>query len=221
MHIFKTYMLFQFTLSAWIFCARRREGISDMAFTMYDINNSGDLATNEISTMVKECYGQISDDHNVWDILEKFDTNKDSKVSRNEFVVMCKKHPILLHPAINFQTKLKKLITPSRKFWNNIYQSSSRSMQSKRVKMLFRMPDKIDSVRDLMAKHEEAQRRAGNTAHVKGFSYDQNLGVVNKQSDTGVRRRGKDKWKVDKSALKPKKKKQVVVQNNRSYGLFD
>lgn len=211
----------EFTLSSWIFCARRQEGISDMAFSMYDKNDSGDLTTNEISTMVKECYGQISEEHNVWSILEKFDTNRDSKVSRNEFVIMCKKHPIILHPALNFQSKLKNLISSSKKFWNKIYMTSNKTMHSKRVKMLFRIPDKIDSARDLLAKQVAARERAGNSTHVKGFSYDQNLGVVNKVSAGGVRKRGQDKWKVDKDALKPKKKKQVVVHDRRKFGLFD
>ena len=80
--------------------------------------------------------------------------------------------------------------------------------------MLFRIPEKIDSVRNVMS----AQGRAEITSHVKGFRYDQNLGQVAKP----IARRGKDKWKTDKKALIPqRKKKQVVVTNRTEYGLFD
>ena len=97
-----------------------------MAFSMYDMNSSGDLSTKEISVMIKECYGEISDNHNVWTILECFDANEDSKVSRNEFVVQCKKHPALLAPAINFQVKLMGMISKKKSFWNKIYLTSGR-----------------------------------------------------------------------------------------------
>jgi hypothetical protein len=80
--------------------------------------------------------------------------------------------------------------------------------------MMFRIPDKIDSVRSLLAQ----QNRANDTSHVKGFSYDSNLGVVSKPNA----RKGKDKWKIDKSALVPARKKNVIiVTNRRAYGLFD
>lgn len=207
----------EFTLSAWIFCARRREGLSDMAFAMYDKNNSGDLSSKEICTMIKDCYGQVSEANNVWAILESFDSDGDSKVSRNEFVVMCKKHPALLQPAINFQKQLMALISKKKQFWNNIYVTSSRTIHSKKVKMMFRVPDKIDSVKSSLVLNY--QSRADETSHVKGFSHDNNLGVAIKPSIG--KRRGKDKWNVDKSALKlPKKKNQVIVTNHREYGLF-
>lgn len=97
-----------------------------MAFTMYDTNNSGYLTSKEISAMVKECYGEISEKNNVWAILDSFDSDGDSRVSRNEFIISCKKHPALLGPAIFFQKQLKDLISTSNSFWSNIYQTSSR-----------------------------------------------------------------------------------------------
>jgi hypothetical protein len=97
-----------------------------MSFAMYDINNSGDLSSKEISTMVKECYGQISDELNVWTLLERFDSDGDSKFSRNEFIIMCKKQPALLGPAIKLQKELMKLISTNTSFWNHIYVTSSR-----------------------------------------------------------------------------------------------
>ena len=97
-----------------------------MAFTMYDANNSGYLTSKDISAMIKECYGKISAEHNVWQILDNFDSNGDSKVSRNEFIIAYKKHPALLEPAIRFQIQLKQLISSSNRFWSNIYLTSSR-----------------------------------------------------------------------------------------------
>lgn len=196
----------EFTLSAWKFCSRRQEGISDMAFTMYDINDSGDLTTNEISTMIKDCYGEISEHNNIWTILEEFDTNEDSKVSRAEFINKCSKHPVLLAPTLAFHRKLMALICGNKTFWNNIYVSSSRTMHSKAVKMLFRTPDKINAMRQ------------NDTSQVKGYSYDNNMGAL---AEKKFAKRGKDKWKVDFSSLKPKKKKVAAHNARGDYGLFD
>jgi hypothetical protein len=97
-----------------------------MAFSMYDRNNSGDLSSDEISIMIKECYGKISSKNNIYTMLKKFDTDGDSKVSRTEFIVTCKKYPIFLQPAIDFQKKVMALISTDQKFWNNIYRTSNR-----------------------------------------------------------------------------------------------
>ena len=82
--------------------------------------------------------------------------------------------------------------------------------------MLFRMPDKIDSVRDLVRKHASVK----DTSHVKGYSYDNNLGIA---STTTVNR-GKDKWvrgfEKPKSKAKPKKNKRIGASAVH-YGLFD
>ena len=120
------YYVLQFTLTIWKFCSRRREGIADMAFSMYDATDSGDLSSAEISKMIKECYGRITESINVWDILEKFDSDGNSKVSREEFRVLCKKYPTLLQPALDFQSKMKALISTNKNFWNKIYVSSNR-----------------------------------------------------------------------------------------------
>ena len=70
--------------------------------------------------------------------------------------------------------------------------------------MLFRMPDKIDSVRALMMTSRPQDR-----SHVKGFSCDKKLSaeIIPK------RRRGKDKWNVDKSSVivKPIKKQNMIT----------
>lgn len=109
-------------------------------------------------------------------------------------------------------------------------------MHSKKVKMMFRTPDKIGSVRSLMnstntkndsswssnSRHNNSRNsRAEKTSNVKGYSYDNNMGVVQERSANAKRKA--NKWVVDKSVLgqgkRPKRKTQIVVR--KEFGLFD
>ena len=81
---------------------------------------------------------------------------------------------------------------------------------------MYRIPDDLESIRSALI-----TKRKDNTSHVKGYSYDNNMGIdLGKYKASGARR-GKDKWKVDMAALKPKKKKVQLNDNRRQYGLFD
>ena len=81
-------------------------------------------------------------------------------------------------------------------------------MHSKKVKMMFRIPDKIDSIRAMDLTKQS--NRAGATC------YDKNKAVDVRSAAS--RRRGADKWKIEKKK-KPQKKSHIVIAND--YGLFD
>ena len=93
----------EFTLAVWKFCSEGMESISDMAFDIYDQDDSNSLTRVEIKNMIIEIYGRISPKHDVQQLLNDFDNDRDAQVSRSEFKEMVKKNRNIILPAIALQ----------------------------------------------------------------------------------------------------------------------
>lgn len=55
----------EFTLLTWRFCTRGLDSIAEFAFDIYDTDNSEELTKDEIKEMIIECYGKVTQKHNV------------------------------------------------------------------------------------------------------------------------------------------------------------
>ena len=105
----------EFVLSLWLFCSRKREGLIEFAFEVFDSDDSGVLGDSEIYTMLGCVYGLSSisgwstgkqektskqDDH-LKTLMKQMDKSKDGEISKREFVAAVRKFPKLLAPVFD------------------------------------------------------------------------------------------------------------------------
>jgi Ca2+-binding EF-hand superfamily protein len=100
----------EFTLAAWKFCAKGLDSVSDLAFDIYDEDDSNALTKVEIKNMIIEIYGKVSPKHDVQSILNEFDIDGSASISRSEFKEMVKKNKNIILPALTFQVQISLML---------------------------------------------------------------------------------------------------------------
>ena len=118
----------EFFVGCWNYCTISAVALPIFCFDLYDHDCSGEVELKEILIMLSEIYGQDGFENNktVKQLVAEL-TAEAKKVHKNytaaniclriaEFDAFCKRHPLLLQPAHNVQTDLRKKVCGMR-FW--------------------------------------------------------------------------------------------------------
>ena len=109
----------EFVVSLWNFCSLNKGGLILFAFTLYDVDDSGELEGNEMMLLIKEIYGQHAEvSSRVTKLLKQIDASGDGTVQIHEFIRACKRHGQILQPAHSVQEYLQQK-SFGLKFWKD------------------------------------------------------------------------------------------------------
>lgn len=112
----------EFLIATWNYCPFSRSQLEEFAFALYDLDDSGKLNTQELTTLVAEVYG-IPDDLAKKKVLAAIvkEANvlakPDGLMTLTAFRVFVLRHPGLLQPAYALQQRLQRAVC-GEKFWH-------------------------------------------------------------------------------------------------------
>ncbi|KAJ1449925.1 hypothetical protein M885DRAFT_469927 [Pelagophyceae sp. CCMP2097] len=97
----------EFVRAAWNFLSLSKDGLRYFAFSLYDIDGSGNIDLREVATMVRELYGKFWKESRLANECIG-QLQRDGGIDTQEFVDFAKTHPALLFPAFTLQRQLRK-----------------------------------------------------------------------------------------------------------------
>lgn len=151
----------EFVLCTWKYLTRSKESIAVFAFDLFDKDNSGSLAREEVKDMIEFVYGKKGLIDNVQRVLKDLDKSGDGKISREEFVTASMKFPALLFPAFELQGVLRDNVLGGD-FWNSQLRNADRILAKPQVQELFSRRKKVAT-----ATAATAASGQGNTQRIK------------------------------------------------------
>ena len=120
----------ELVLALYFFLTQERDLLELFAFQLFDADDSGVMTSEEISFMVSLIWGHrstttysknyhkktVTHDKHVRDALKLLDADMSGDVSLEEFLLYCKRAPIILFPVFEVQATLRDL-TLGRSRW--------------------------------------------------------------------------------------------------------
>lgn len=100
--------------------------LASFAFDIYDTDDSNSLSVAEVKEMIESIHGDKGLTDQVKKALPKLNlSDEDSVISRTQFVAGAQQLPILLYPAFNLQSTMRKKICGDA-FWKDKIERASK-----------------------------------------------------------------------------------------------
>lgn len=155
----------EFVSCIWNFCSLTKSGLMVFAFLLYDADMSKSLERGELALLLRDVWGEHwQSNPRAMYLLAKIDADDSGEVSLPEWIVACKKHPLLLAPAFKVQNCLRQR-SFGASFWEKIAQSRSQSVEGQ-VKSIMefvkfsvvKLPESGRSLREMKELDDEMKR---------------------------------------------------------------
>jgi len=96
-----------FSLASWNYCTLQPSGLARMIFEIFDPDNKLFVTRAQVQTMYRMLYDCDTHDEKV---IKSFPFDDDNTISKSIFINHCNRHRHLIKPAIDYQTRLKKML---------------------------------------------------------------------------------------------------------------
>ena len=98
----------EFIVGLWNFLRLDTAALVNFAFSLIDIDASGDLDKAECKALVRMLYNTEDVTPKLAKVIGKMDTNGDDSITAKEFSDFCKRSPALIRPAVALQSKVRQ-----------------------------------------------------------------------------------------------------------------
>lgn len=148
----------EFVSCIWNFCSLTKSGLMVFAFLLYDADLSKSLERGELALLLRDVWGEHwQSNPRAMYLLAKIDADDSGEVSLPEWLMACKKHPLLLAPAFKVQNCLRQR-SFGASFWEKVAQSRSQSVEGQVKSIMefvkFSVVKLPESSRTLRERHE-------------------------------------------------------------------
>eukprot|EP00949_MAST-11_sp_MAST-11-sp1_P000898 g898.t1 len=119
----------EFAAAIYNFCSLTKSGLMIFAFLLYDADMSKSLDRGELALMLRDVWGEHWEANpRAMYLLAKLDADNSGDVSLQEWILACKKHPMLLAPAFKIQSALRQRSFGDQ-YWEKRSKSRSQSVE--------------------------------------------------------------------------------------------
>jgi len=122
----------EFVISVWNFCSYNPKNLGIFAFSLFDHDNSNVLDIMEVRNLVDSVYGENHGNQRVERVLKLLDADGNGQINLQEFILYNKKYPILLYPAFQIQSTIRRKVLGDT-FWKKAEVEREKKFRQKNI----------------------------------------------------------------------------------------
>jgi len=121
----------EYLIMMWAFLSASDDNLSALCFNLFDLERYGTIDVNEAKYLVNFMW-DFKMSRSATKATALMDQNIDSVISLQEFILLCRHHPVLLKPLRKVQADLRKKTVFTR-FWKQVTRRRNRNLGVKSI----------------------------------------------------------------------------------------